>query len=264
MTQQSGLANLKEQIKVRDLQVRSGFKDTPINRLRATLTDWDAYIQPSTTPGWADQTMVRLQFDEGDLEVVKSDTPFTHPNTSIEVRYSENGIRADGQGNGWAFFAKSCERIIPEGQGMDALKGHHLDLEWRDTFYDEEGQVVECLVWGGSAAPNTVVKRQTWILVGADGVNWSGDDGSTGDVTAVATDPAGEDVNVTMANAVDGKNKVDANAALLGIPAVRTTLMNDVVSGAIYDTLVTAGVITVDGEGVYHKVWETAEPGKSG
>ncbi len=250
MTQQSGVANLKEQIKVRGLQVRSGFKDTPINRLRATLSSWDAFIQPATQEGWSDRTMVRLQFDEGDLEVVKSDTIFTHPNTNIEIPYSENGIRADGQGNGWAFFAKSCERLIPIGEGMDALVGHSLDIEWRDTYYDEEGQVHEVLVYNSQAGK--AVLRQTWILVGADGVNWSGDTGSA--PTAVAAPASGEDINVTMANAVDGKNKVDANAALLGIPAVRTTLMNDVVSGAIYDTLVTAGVITVDDEGVYYKV----------
>ena len=252
MTTPSGVSNLKEQIKIRGLQVRSGFKDTPLLRFRATLSNWDAYIQAATQEGWKDRTMVRLMFDESDLEVVKSDTPFTHPNTNIEIPYSENGIRADGQGNSWAFFAKSCERIIPEGQGVEALKGHHLDLEWRDTYYTEDGEVKECLVWGGSAAPTTVVKRQTWILVGADGVNWSG--GTGGDApTAVGTDPS-EDINVTMANVIDGKNKTDANAGLLGIEAVRDTLMADVMNGTIYDTLVTAQVITVDDEGIYHKV----------
>ena len=248
----SAVANLKEQIKIRGLAIRSGFKDTPLNRFKGTLTSWDAYNQPAQQAGWNDRVMVRLQFDEGDLEVIHSDTPYTHPNAAIEIPYSDNAIREDGQGNGWAFFAKSCERIIPEGQGMDALVGHELEIEWRDTIIDEEGNSKPIMVWGGTQA-NKAVQRQTWILVGADGKEFVP---FAGTVTAVGA-PSTEglpDIDTQIISAIDGKDKNDANSALMGIDAVRSSKMAQVMSGKIYTDLVEAGKITVDEGGVYHKV----------
>ena len=246
----SAVANLKEQIKIRGLTKRSGFKDTPLNRFKGTLTSWDAYNQPATTAGWADRVMVRLQFDEGDLEVIHSDTPYTHPNAAIEIPYSDNGIREDGQGNGWAFFAKSCERIIPEGQGMDALVRHNLEIEWRDTIVDEEGNSKPIMVWGGTQA-NKAVQRQTWILVGADGGVYIP---FAGAVTAADSIDSKPDIDTQIILAIDGKDKNDANSALMGIDAVRSSKMAQVMSGKIYDDLVEAGKITVGEDGVYHKV----------
>jgi hypothetical protein len=248
-----GVAALKEQIKVRGLNVRSGFKTTPLNHIKGTLTDWDAYNEPATQAGWSDRVMVRLQFDSNDLEVIASDSPYTMPNAAIELPYNENGIRADGQGNGWAFFAKSAERLIPEGEGLDSLKGQHLELQWRDTFYDEEDQVIECRVWGGPTAPNTTKLQQGWIVVGANGSSWGGGDPnaptSVGSLSSEGLDPA-----QVILDAIDGKDKNDANTALMGIDAVRASRMADVMSGVIYDELVAAGTLTLGDDGVYHKV----------
>ena len=247
----SAVTNLREQIKVRGLTVRSGYKDTPLSHFKATLSNWDAYNQPATQPGYRDRVMVRLQFDESDIEVIHSDSPYTHPNAAIEVPYSDNGIREDGQGNGWAFFAKSAERIIPEGQGLDALQGHNLEIEWRDTYYATDGEVKECRVWAGQQRPNETVMRQCWILVGADGVNWSGgvSGASISQPTEVTSTPH-EDILA----AINGKNKVEANQELMALEHVRTSRMEDILNGKIYSDLIESGAITLDDAGIYHRV----------
>lgn len=252
-TESSAIANMREQIKVRGLTVRSGFKETPLTRFRGTLTTWDPYTQVARTPGWADRIMIRLQFDDEDLEVIHSDTPYSHPNAVIEIPYSDSGIRADGQGGSWAFFTESCLEHIPEGQGLDALLKHNLELEWRDTYINSGGESAKVMVWNGQA--NKAVQRQTWILVGIDGVVFGGLEWKSA-ITAVAA-PSSEglaDLDTQIANAIDGKNKTEANSALMNMDSVRASRMTDVMSGSIYDDLVAAGKITVDGGGVYHKV----------
>jgi len=255
MTQSSAVANLKEQIKVRGLSL-GGFKNTPLTRFRATLTSWDAYIQLATQAGWADRTMVRLEFNKGDLVVIKSDIPYSHPNAVVEIGYSDNGIRADGQGNAWAFFVESCLRVIPEGQGVDALMNHVLEIEWRSSFLKEDGTLQPCMIWGGAQNPKAVL-REVFTLIGYDGVLFKGaSEPGTGVPTAVGA-PSSEalpDLDTQILNAIDGKNKTDANASLMSMEAVRSSRMSDVLSGKIYDDLVEAGKITVDEEGVYHKV----------
>lgn len=248
-TPSGGVANLKEQIKVRGLTIRSGFKDTPLTHFKGTLSLWDAHIEKATTAGWSDRTMVRLQFDNNDLEVIHSDSPYTHPNAAIQIPYSENGIRADGQGNSWAFFVESAKRLFPEDQGMDALLLQHLEIQWRDTYYDGEGNVLEVLIYNSDA--KKAILRQTWIIVGANGENWSGGVNPNAP-TAVGTQP--EDILTTMANAIDGKDKNEANAKLIKIPAVRDNRMADVMNGKVYEELVAAQLVTVDDAGVYHKV----------
>lgn len=252
----SGVANLKEQIKVRGLTVRSGYKDTPLNRFKGTLSSWDAYNQPATTAGWRDQVMVRLQFDENDLEVIHSDSPYQHPNAAIEIPYNDNGIRADGQGNGWAFFAKSCERIIPEGQGIDALAAHILEIEWRDTFLNGEGELQSIMIW--NSTEKKAVQRQTWILVGADGEEFIPFGGTI--ANAPLPSESAVDLDTQIAEAIDGKNNQDANQVLMGIEAVRSSKMAEVMSGKIYTDLIEAGTISIDDEGIYHNLTKVEEP----
>lgn len=173
------------------------------------------------------RTFKLVNFNLIDVEVIESVEPYPFPIATITIGYNSN------EGTKWGVFAKSIASVFGHVPSIDELLGKkqewaYLDCELR--LPDDNN------IWANREA-------KAWQLVSIDGV-----EGASGEPVV--------DVTERVLELVDGKSEQDFYQVLYTDEVVRGH--PDIVTAAterkLLTTLMEAGKITRDTEGIYHKV----------
>lgn len=178
-----------------------------------------------------------IQFAFKDIEVLKSTEPYPFPTAEIRVSYSTR------TGTKWDAWAKSLRKLAPDAIDPDVLVGKAQ--EWmmvptqrRAPLNDEAGQPQmgedNRQVWGE-------VMEDMWHVTSADGLG-----------SAEEADAA---FNAHILTLADGKKDADFYAAALADEKVRKNppVVTAITGRTLLDTLIAAGKLDRDAEGVLHK-----------
>ncbi len=206
---------------------------SPLQHFKGVLDHYE-YIDSQGTRG---NTYRSIQFSFKDVEVIKSTEPYPFPTAEMRISYSTR------TGTKWDAWAKSLRKLAPDAIDPDVLLGKVQ--EWtlvptqrRAPLNDDAGQPQ--LNEDGSAVWGDIMEDM-WHVMAVDGLG--------------SAQEADEAFNAHLLGLADSKNDKDFYAAALGDERVRknTPVVTAITSRTLLDTLISAGKLTRDNEGILHK-----------
>ena len=216
---------------------------SPLQEFNAILESWEAETREaqSDDPGTTPRKYQVITFNFKDLEVIKSTEPYPFPIAVLTIGYAPPTV---SRGNTrWDALAGSIRKLTPDPD-LDQLVGKRQTWAMRPStlrqaLTDEDGtpKLDGRLrpLWGD-------VQQDAWQVTEVDGL------GSTAE--------SDEEFMDFLVGAADGKTPTDWYEALLGDQRVtkgRGDIVTAITERKILDTLLQAGKLTQDEEGVLHK-----------
>lgn len=172
---------------------------------------------PAKTSNW-------LNFDFGITEAIETSEPFNFP--TFRIRFLELNI----PGSAWEAFKKSIRDCGYSGP-IDGLIGKNFEMQW--------GKAMLSLPKDGGGFENK--EGSCWLARSIEGV-----ENTSGELLAWVLD------NVVGKDETSFKVQFTADATLRAKTGYQETL-SQVMNGTLLQGLVSAGSLTVDGSGIYHK-----------
>jgi hypothetical protein len=192
---------------------------SPLRRFKGNL----AKLEPKEQQGDRGSYM-QGQFSFTDVEVLEATEPYPFPTAEIRISYSTNA------GSRWGALAKSIKSVLgPEAVNAKDLVGKHQ--EWAMLPYSMRVLNQETQQWEKGSV-------DCWQLVALDGAG-----------------PV-ENLNEYIAGVMDGKTESQLNQALMADAKIkaRPDIITSLTERKLTDTLLMAGMVTRDAEGVFHQV----------
>ena len=211
--------------------------ESPLLRFKGTLAEYRGE-EVARTDGKGSFMVVVFNF--GNVEVIESKEPYPFPIAVIRMFYAPPET-SYGKSR-WDALAGSIRKLVPDGD-LDALVGKHQ--EWavlpcmlNQRLMDAEGNVI--LKPDGKATYGDV-QGESWQVVSVDGI------GSVEQVDA--------DFNDYLVALADGQTEAQFNERALTDQQVITkpTVVTALTDRVLIETLLTAGRLTRDAEGILHK-----------
>lgn len=195
---------------------------TPLRRFYGIL---DSY-----SPERNQYNRIRVGLNYKDLEVLESTEPYAFPICTIPISFSN---RAKSK---WGFFAKSIADCVPEDADIEYLIGKRIGMVFTDG---KDGRPEPHMLYDGQTEED--VPTAVWEVFEVDGTVRG-----FGKKTPM-------DVALSI---LDGKNQNEFNTLALADPQIRqdTDLLKAITSKEFVATMITAGKVTVDAQGVHHVV----------
>ncbi len=216
---------------------------SPLQEFIAIMDSWEAETREvaSDEPGGSPRKYQVITFNFKDLEVIKSTEPYAFPIAVLSIGYA---LPTVSRGNTrWDAFAGSVRKLTPDPD-LDLLVGKRqtwamLPATLRQALTEEDGtpKLDGRLrpLWGD-------VKSDCWQVKEIEGL------GSTAE--------SDEEFMGFLVGEADGKTPTDWYEALLGDRRVtqgRGDIVTAITERKLLDTLLTAGKLTQDSDGVLHK-----------
>lgn len=217
---------------------------SPLLEFIGILESWEAETREvaADNPGDTPRKYQVITFNFKDIEVLKSTEPYAFPIAVLSIGYAPPTV---SRGNTrWDALASSIRKLTPDPD-LDLLVGKRMtwamqEATLRQALVEEDGTPkldgkLRAL-WGDVKAP-------AWQVVEIEGL------GSTAE--------SDEDFMAFLVDQADGKLAKDWYEALLGDRRVtqgRGDIVTAITDRKLMDTLITAGKLTQDAEGVLHKV----------
>ena len=217
---------------------------SPLQEFIAILDSWEAETRetPSDTPGEAPRKYQVITFNFKDLDVIESLEPYPFPIAVLNIGYAPPTV---SRGNTrWEALAGSLRKLTPDPD-LDVLTGKRqtwkmLPAQLRQPVLEEDG---------------------TPKLDGRLRPIWADADVACWHITEVeglgSTAESDEEFMDFLVEQADGKLPKDWYEALLGDRRVTQGGHGDIVTSIterrILDTLLLAGKLTQDTDGVLHK-----------
>ena len=219
------------------------FQRTPLTRFRGTLKD----INLVKNERFNSQ---RAVFDFTDVTVIESTEPYPFPIATIEVNY-----RPDGKDNPWDVWKKSVYSAFGDedyGTMLDRLVGKEQEWWYGDAMLRRTANEN-----AGEEPDKDEAGKDIWRLRPSKAWQVTWIEGAGGAKAA-----GGKGLNELLAELANGKDKTGFNTALFSPDAnplksfgVEFTKAVEVASKSeLLPALVTIGLLSVDSDGVYHKV----------
>ena len=215
--------------------------DTPLRHFKGVL---DSYGMEQREFQGRKYSIVEFNFK--DLDVIDSEEPYPFPIAIIRVGYAPPSQSRGG--NKWEALAASVRKLSPANPDIDILIGK--PQEWkrnpfrlRQALVDEDGQpVMEDDGKGGQKQQWGDVDVPCWQVVSVDGLG--------------STQQADQDFDIFLVELADGKADKDFYEAALTNSQVtaRPSVVTAITDRKLLDTLIQAGKLSRDEEGVLHKV----------
>jgi hypothetical protein len=210
---------------------------SPLLHFKAVLEDYVSTQREFDREDGSKRQAVAIEFRFKDLEVLDATEPYPFPIAVISLNYSPPSTSRGG--TRWEALAKSIRQLFPgDDSALDKMKGQKqewkmLPATLRQPLTEEDGTPKVDgngrAVWGD--APGTA-----WQVVSVDGV-------------------AGpEDLTDYVVGLAEGKTEQQFHQALLTDPKIisRPDLVSNITERKLLDSLVTAGKVSRDAEGVLH------------
>lgn len=186
-------------------------------------------------------TTKQVLFNCDNVEVLASREPYNYPTYQVVVNYAPSA-----ENHAWQYLRKSMQANYPGMQPKD-LEGSEVEMQFAEFFDDERIMLNR---------PKDVIRRD-----GTKAQEWSAQPGgawvflSGGEGTA---DPS-VGFNDVLLDIAEGKTSSEFMQAFYEDARLRSfDEYNDAVSalsnGTLLEGLVTAGVLSEDAEGKFHKV----------
>lgn len=196
----------------------------PLVRFRGVLNKYEA--QEQTFEG-SDRKSVRVAFAFTDLEVLEANEPYNFPITIVNIPYSESSKTR------WEALKNSASKVLPQ-RDIDLLIGKKQEWYWTDCTLrtrDDAGK------WGD--APG-----KAWQIVSVEGSGPS---------------DSGQTLNQALVDMVDGKSDSAFYQMVFTDPKVKampgfTNAVEAITNRTLLESFITAGLVTRDSDGIYHKV----------
>jgi len=196
---------------------------SPLRRFTARLEGYYPIDKPGDRGIYK---VIQFKFVELDVSTVESLTPWLFPVAEIVVSYSTSTLTR------WDALAKSYRKLAPEANDLRGLKGKMQTwamLPAKRRNRDDEGN------WGE-------ITEDMWQIEAVEGLG--------------SVQEAEKDFDAHLVAIADGKDEKAFNAAALADEKVRLnpSVVTAITERKLLDTLVVAGRLTRDAEGVLHKV----------
>ena len=217
---------------------------SPLREFIAVLESWEAETREAQAdnPGDTPRKYQVITFNFKDLEVIESTEPYAFPIAVLSIGYAPPTV---SRGNTrWDALAGSIRKLTPDPD-LDLLVGKRmtwamLPSTLRQALVEEDGTPkldgrLKAL-WGD-------VQVDAWQVKEIEGL------GSIAE--------SDEEFMDFLVGEADGKTPTDWYEALLGDRRVtqgRGDIVTAITERKILDTLLTAGKLTQDSDGILHKV----------
>ena len=187
---------------------------TPLRKFKGRLEKYNTY-----TDTW-ERTQVKLHFTQ--LEVEKSDEPYDLPIAEIDIPFSKR------EKSRWGIFSNSLAKFLQPDQDIVDSVGTELEMSWTDGH----------MLYDGRENKDTL--QASWEVTGLKGT-----------VAETKVD--------AMTRALELLNKKTLsqfNSDALSDPVIRSdeTMQKSIMDGSFVTAVVEGNQVTVDADGVYHKV----------
>lgn len=216
---------------------------SPLREFEAILDSWEAETREaqSDNPGDTPRKYQVITFNFKDLNVIESTEPYTFPIAVLSIGYASPTV---SRGNTrWDALASSIRKLTPDPD-LDLLVGKQQTWAMRpatlrQALTEEDGtpKLDGRLrpLWGD-------VTEDAWQVLEIEGL------GSTAE--------SDEDLMDFIVDEAEGKLEKDWYEGLLGDRRItqRNDLVTAITDRKILDTLKAAKKLTVDSEGILHKV----------
>lgn len=168
-----------------------------------------------------------LKFNISELEVLETIAPWNYPTVQLNFKPS------DRKNSTWGILLQSVAKLGHED--LMELQGKRLTLK-----ADPEHE------FGGQDADGNAIKGMVWTVTEVEGGAKATGGTNSQSGPAVSDDQA-------LADLADGCDQAQFNQAALASEVGRAH-KNDIFGGKTLPDLVSKGLLTVDEQGIYHKV----------
>ena len=199
------------------------FSRHPLIEFIGDLVDINERIQPRRND--PSKTNSIIVFDFANIDVVTSNEPYTFPTTQVEI------FEMNMPNTQWEAFKASVRQCGYAGD-LNGLIGKRMTFKWSAANLSSKNQ---------TTGKYEVKEASCWQVTNIEGVeNTSGQ------------------LLDSVLGIVDGKSAADFKSAFLADNSIRSLtgyadMLAQVMKNETLDILVSAGKLTVDTNGIYHK-----------
>ena len=227
-----------EQLRTRGFEA-GGFR-SPLRHFRGKM---DSITGSMVQRGAMTQARLEVNYNFSDVEVIESTEPYPFPVAQISLLHSNRTKSAMG------VLGASIDRIINVGLGDNAPQEQVKNQDFLIGKVQEWKLTPGHMMWDAEAKVET--PRECWEVVMVKGT------GEVAPTTTKATDvisPAQQALNL-----LDGKTIQQFNNVVFQDPLIKEKggrLIGLIIDGTFVKSLETAGTVTKDENGIYHKAVE--------
>ena len=211
---------------------------SPLVRFRGVLDIFEARDREFTNEDGSVRQSRVIDFKFRELEVLESTEVYAFPIATVSVGYAPPAT--SGGGSRWEVLAGS---IRNKGLALPDLVGkgqewYYTDAKVRQPVVDPDGNPVMEIRKGRSVQKWADQTAQAWQVVSIDGLSPQ------------------EDLTDYIVSVMDGKTESQLNQALMTDSKIiaRPDIVTSLTDRKLLDTLLMAGKVSRDSEGVIHRV----------
>jgi len=221
------------QLKTRGFE--EGFPQSPLREFKGRLTDIAGTMRSGQRGAYL---VILYNFDQ--VEVIESTEPYLAPIAQVEIAHNNRAKTKMG------YFGASVDKLINAGLAKDASADQVKGQDYLIGKTVHMKMLPGHMVWDGQTKAERPI--DCWELMGVEGVATAAPKAKA---AATGLSPMQEAIKL-----LDGKPEQAWNQAVFNNATIKadTALVQSILQRTFIPPLLEAGIVTVDEDGVYHKV----------